>query len=357
MFRSYLKTPHLSFRPNWLKTSSWILAIAATSLVMVAQNTDDASVTVEAKPTLFEMEDVNPITKSEGLSYWESTVLGVVEGLTEYLPVSSTGHLILADHWMDAGREDTALGELEVSRAKQARNAYLVVIQGGAILAVVLLYWRKLWSILMGLFGRDKAGLQLGLKVLVAFIPAAMLGPLLNDWIETRLFNPSAVATALFIGAFIMFWVEWRRKKTQQTALEDAQSLPAVEHDMADMNYKGALFIGVMQCFAMWPGMSRSMMTIVGGYLTGLSAKAAAEFSFLLGLLTLSAASAYSLLKSWDVMVETLNPGPALLGVFVATIVAFLAVKWFVHYLTRHGLFVFAVYRLFLAVLVLWFLK
>lgn len=357
MFRFHLNFPHLSCCANWLKTGSWLIAIAGSSLALSAQDSDDVSDIVEANSTLPAKEDANPGTNSQGLSYWESTVLGIVEGLTEYLPVSSTGHLILADHWMDAGRKGTEPGAFELSRAKEARNAYLVVIQGGAILAVVLLYWRKLWSILMGLLGRDKEGLQLGLKVLVAFIPAAMLGPLLDDWIESRLFNPTAVATALFLGAIIMFWVEWRRKKAQQVASEKTKIPLACEHDMAEMSYKGALFIGVMQCFAMWPGMSRSMMTIVGGYLAGLSAKAAAEFSFLLGLLTLSAASAYSLLKSWDVMVETLNPGPALVGVLVATVVAFLAVKWFVHYLTRHGLFVFAVYRLFLAALVLWFLR
>jgi len=283
------------------------------------------------------------------LSNAEAVTLGMVEGLTEYLPVSSTGHLILVDQWM---RKGEALNR----DTEEARNAYLIVIQGGAILAVLFLYWRKLLGILMGLLGRNPEGLSLGLKVGVAFIPAALTGPFLNDIIESRLFNPSSVAIALILGAIAMLLVEWRRK-TLQPAKTDATAAVDVFKTIDQLSYRGALAVGLMQCLAMWPGMSRSMVTIVGGYFVGLSAKSAAEFSFLLGFLTLSAASVYSLLGSWHVMVSTLEPGPALLGLVVATIVAFVAVKWFVGFLSKHGLTVFAYYRLILAVVILWIVR
>jgi undecaprenyl-diphosphatase len=285
------------------------------------------------------------------LSYAEAAVLGVVEGLTEYLPVSSTGHLILTDHFLDkaAGVESTA----KTDDNKIARNAYLVVIQGGAILAVFLIYWEKILSILMGLSGRNPRGLALGLKILVAFVPAALVGPFLDDLIEEKLFNSTAVCVALVLGALVMIGVEWRRSQLKKN-FPDEKSAELPLKQMEDLSYRASLFIGVMQCFAMWPGMSRSMVTIVGGYLSGLEAKAAAEFSFMLGLLTLSAASCYSLLRSWDVIAEQIEFGPALFGILVATIVAFLAVKWFVGFLTKHGMIGFAVYRLILATVILW---
>ena len=295
-------------------------------------------------------DDPSESTPQNALTYSQSAVLGVIEGLTEYLPVSSTGHLILADYFFDRSSDVTSNpAELDTSRA--ARNAYLIVIQGGAILAVLLIYWKKVLGILMGLLGRNPQGLALGLKVLVAFIPAALVGPFLNDLIEAKLFNPVSVCIALVLGAVVMIVVEKRR--TPRDSSTDGHTTPS-HKTMEDLSYREALMIGVAQCFAMWPGMSRSMVTIVGGYLAGLEARAAAEFSFLLGLVTLSAASCYSLLKSGSAIVEQINMGPALFGILVATVVAFLAVKWFVGFLTRHGMLVFAIYRLILAAAILW---
>ena len=292
-----------------------------------------------------EPEPVPPsVTQESTLPYTEAAILGVIEGLTEYLPVSSTGHLILADYFMD--QSDQKTDTVSVDDGKVARNAYLIIIQAGGILAVLLIYWKKIISILMGLIGRNPQGLALGLKILIAFVPAALLGPLLNDLIEATLFNPVPVCIALVLGAVVMIVVERYRPSL------GADDFPSVT--IETLSFRSALFIGAMQCVAMWPGMSRSMITIVGGYLVGLRAKAAAEFSFLLGLVTLSAASCYSLLKSGDVLIEQIQIGPALIGILVATVVAFLAVKWFIGYLTRHGMFVFAIYRLILAIAILW---
>jgi len=289
----------------------------------------------------------NPDVSVSDLTYTDALILGIVEGLTEYLPVSSTGHLILADRLLNKDSENTT------AKHQEARDAYLIVIQGGAILAVIIIYWKNLLQILLGLLGRNPAGFSLGLKVLVAFLPAAVFGFLLNDWIEARLFNPTAVAVALIVGAVVMIIVENRRRN---------HSSPDREKDSFDeiskMSYRGALSVGFLQCLAMWPGMSRSMVTIVGGYLIGLSAKAAAEFSFLLGLLTLSAASAYSVLKSWDQLTTELEGGPVILGLVVATFVAMAAVKWFVGFLSRNGLGIFAYYRILLAIvicIIVWF--
>jgi len=286
-------------------------------------------------------ENVSLTIEEPDLSYTDAVILGVVEGLTEYLPVSSTGHLILMDRLLNKDA-----GDLSASK-QEARDAYLIVIQGGAILAVVVIYWRNLLQIMMGLLGRNPAGLSLGLKVLVAFLPAAVFGFLLDDWIEARLFNPTAVALALIVGAIVMIVVE-NRRRDRSTRDFDKDTF----EEISKMSYRNALGIGFLQCLAMWPGMSRSMVTIVGGYLVGLSAKAAAEFSFLLGLITLSAASAYSVLKSWDHLTTELEGGPVVLGLVVATLVAMAAVKWFVGFLTRNGLGIFAYYRILLAIVI-----
>lgn len=299
------------------------------------------------------------------LGYREALILGLVEGITEYLPISSTGHLILTNRLLGlsgvgedgengtpATPSDTGLdsGKPAISELERAANAYVIIIQGGAILAVMLLYWEKILSISRGLLGRDPQGLRLGLLVLVAFVPAAILGPLLDATIENYLFGPGPVALALAVGALLMFAMDWRNRKNRR--LGSLQSEPPLE----SMSFGQALFIGLLQCVAMWPGTSRSMMTIVGGMLVGLSARRAAEFSFLLGLLTLGAASAYKMLREGEQVLAAIDVGPALFGIFVSFISALLAVRWLVNYLTRHGLALFAVYRLILAGLIALFL-
>ncbi len=272
------------------------------------------------------------------MDYTDALVYGLVEGVTEFLPVSSTGHLILTKEWMaeDSGVEATT-----------ALNAYLIVIQAGAILAVGFLYWRDVWAIALGVFGLDPRGRVLGRNLLLAFLPAAALGPFLDEFIEASLFGPMPVVAALATGAVLMFWAERMRSRRERVdALGGAPGL-------RQMKPGSALFIGVMQCVAMWPGTSRSMMTIVGGYLVGLRPVKAAEFSFLLGLVTLTAAAGYKVLTKGEEMVAYLEPGPVVTGCLAAGISAALAVRWLVGYLTRRGLGLFAWYRLALALMVL----
>lgn len=303
------------------------------------------------------------VVETRRLSYLDAFILGVVEGVTEYLPISSTGHLILTNEWLGLNQDTPVLdrnGQPVIGRdgapytLKQAADAYAIVIQGGAIAAVILIYWQRLLGMLMGFLGRDARGLRLARNLIVAFMPAAIIGLLINSWIEENLFSPATVAFALFAGGVLMLGVEqWRKRRVGHLTPEqqDAQSM-----DIDQLTIRQSLTIGLLQCVAMWPGTSRSMMTIVGGYLVGLSPRRAAEFSFLLGLITLSAAAAYKTLKDGSEMVQALDFGPVLFGCIVALVAAFLSVRWLVGYLSRHGLALFAWYRFALAGIVLWFL-
>ena len=199
----------------------------------------------------------------------------------------------------------------------------------------------------LGILGLDPKGKRLAFLVLLAFLPAAILGPLLDHKIEEFLFGLLPVAIALFTGAILMFWAE-KRKKDKDLGCDFDQGKKVEE-----LTFYNALVIGFMQCFAMWPGTSRSMMTIVGGYFVGLKRSQAAEFSFLLGLLTLSAAAGYKILTKWDVMQSHLSLGPVFFGCLVAGISAALSVFWLVGYLSRKGLGLFVWYRMILSVILL----
>ena len=261
------------------------------------------------------------------MNWWQAVILGLVEGITEYLPISSTGHLILAQSFLGLNGD----GE------KSAVDAYLIVIQGGAILAVLGLYRVRVLSMIKGLLGHDPDGRRLLVNLIVAFLPAAVLGVLLDDLIEAHLFSPVPVLAALAGGGVLMIVLRPRPKEVELT----------------DLAWRAALIIGLMQCVAMWPGTSRSMMTIVGGMLIGLRPRQAAEFSFLLGLPTLGGACVYKLAGNLNgdgaTMFEVLGLMPLVIGFAVATVSAALAVKWLVEYLNRHGLAVFGWYRIALA--------
>jgi undecaprenyl-diphosphatase len=276
----------------------------------------------------------------------QAIILGLVEGITEYLPVSSTGHLILA----------AAFLKLDDPSVKSSVDAFNIVIQGGAILAVLGLYFPRVLSMLRGLVGKDKAGLRLAINLLIAFLPAAILGVLLDDWISSKLFSPGPVIAALVVGGIYMIALDiWRKKKFPPVAADAPQ--PGL--DINSLTPLKALFIGFMQCIAMWPGTSRSMMTITGGIMTGLRPAQAAEFSFLLGLPTLGGACCYKLLKNLKHASDTGTPNlfeelgwtPVILGILVAAISAAFAVKWLVGFLNKHGLTPFGIYRILLGAL------
>ena len=285
------------------------------------------------------------------LAWWQAVILGVVEGITEYLPVSSTGHLILASELMQLG---------------ETVDAYNIVIQGGAILAVLGLYRARVATMIQGVLGRHDAGRKLAINLIIAFLPAAILGPLLDDLIEAYLFSAIPVLSALAVGGLVMIGLTpWQKRhfagaddaeNATQHASENADTARATGGssrqyvDIESLTWKAALFIGMLQCVAMWPGTSRSMMTIVAGMLVGLRPKHAAEFSFLLGLPTLGGACVYKLAKdlfgSEPSTLAQLGLGPTLIGIAVATVSAALAVKWLVGYLSRHGVALFGWYRL-----------
>jgi undecaprenyl-diphosphatase len=291
------------------------------------------------------------------LSVPAALILGTVEGITEYLPVSSTGHLIIAAHALKLDSEQPLVGRDgrplwyvkpspkhpagEPLTLKLAADTYTIVIQFGAIAAVALLYWRQLWSMVNGLLGRDPVGRRLFTNLMLAFVPTAALGFLLHDWIE-RLFSVGAVIAAQIAGALLILWAERYRRRRAARQSE--------AHALQELTPRHAVNIGLLQSVAMWPGTSRSMMTIVGGYIAGLDPRRAAEFSFLLGFVTLSAATVYKSAKSGAAMIEVFGWAHVLLGCVVATVTAALAVRFLVAWLSRHGMAVFAWYRLIFAV-------
>jgi undecaprenyl-diphosphatase len=290
------------------------------------------------------------------LTVTDAIVLGLVEGVTEFLPISSTGHLIIATRalglesetplldangqplWFRPPSAENPAGEPLTLRL--AANTFNIVVQFGAIAAVALLYWPQLLGMVRGLFGRDPAGLRLLINLLVAFFPAAVLGLIGGDWIDEHLFSVGAVIIALVAGSGLMFFAEaWRRRRG-----EGAQ-----QHVLTELTPAAALRIGLLQCLALWPGMSRSMTTIVGGYFAGLDPRRSAEFSFLLGFVTLSAASVYKALRSGTAMIQVFGWSSVVIGAVVAAVTAAICVRFLIHWLTRHGLGIFAWYRLALA--------
>ncbi|MEI7876867.1 MAG: undecaprenyl-diphosphate phosphatase [Planctomycetota bacterium] len=263
----------------------------------------------------------------------QAIILGLVEGVTEYLPVSSTGHLILVA-WL--------LGLSEDAAKKAAVDSFNIVIQGGAILAVLGLYRARVAAMVKGLSGANHAGLMLFLKLIVAFLPAAVLGLMFNKAIKERLFLPIPVLMALGGGGVLLLVLSpWIRTLVGRERDE--------KDDFSMLSFQHALAIGFMQALAMWPGTSRSMVTILGGMLFGLSPRRAAEFSFLLGLPTLSAACAYEIFKQrhdLGVRIDELGgPAPIVIGLAVAAISAAFAVKWLVGYVSRGGFAVFGWWR------------
>jgi undecaprenyl-diphosphatase len=255
----------------------------------------------------------------------KAAVMGVVEGLTEFLPVSSTGHLILAGSLL--GFDD--------AKAK----VFDIAIQTGAILAVIIVYWQKIRDTLVAL-PTQKQAQRFALNVLIAFIPAVVLGLLFGKAIKEHLFTPAVVASTFILGGFIILWAERR----QQVAVR--------VQEVDQMTWKDALKVGLVQCLAMIPGTSRSGATIIGGMLLGLSRKAATEFSFYLAIPTLIGAGAYSLFKE-RALLSAADVPLFLVGFVFSFIFAWLCVRWLLRYISSHSFTPFAWYRIAFGLVVL----
>lgn len=348
----------LSIKPASASVQYMLLRLCLLTLCCTLLSKESTAVDIPA-----ELKQADEGVESTNLSYGHAIILGIVEGITEYLPVSSTGHLILTNAALDLDKntpirdaegawilvQDDEGMEARPYTVGEAAYAYVIVIQAGAIAAVILIYWQTILQILLGCLGQNPQGRRLAINLIFAFIPAAIVGLLLDDWIESKLGNNiRAVAGALIVGAVVMLIVEKWRKHGQKGVIT-----PEDGPKIHDLSIRQSAMIGFFQCLAMWPGTSRSMATIVGGYLAGLSPKNAAEFSFLLGLITLSAASGYKIVTDGSHMIRALEIGPLLVGCLVAFISAALAVKWLVGYLSQHGLALFAWYRIALAITVL----
>ncbi len=252
----------------------------------------------------------------------KAAIMGVVEGLTEFLPISSTGHLILT-------------GSL-LGLTDERDKVFEVAIQTGAIFAVILVYWQKIRATICGL-GKNEGANRLFANVLIAFFPAVVLGLLFGKYIKAHLFNPLVVASAFIVGGIIIWAVE-RRPQAQNPDSGRVQSVD-------DLGYFDALKVGLVQCLAMVPGTSRSGATIIGGMLLGLSRKAATDFSFFLAIPTLIGAGAYDLYKNRALM--TLDYLPVFgVGLLFAFLSAYLCVRWLLKYISSHTFTVFAWYRI-----------
>ncbi len=258
----------------------------------------------------------------------KAALMGVVEGLTEFLPISSTGHLILAG----------ALLGFDDDKAK----VFDIAIQTGAIFAVILVYWQKIRDTLVAL-PSEKQAQAFAINVFIAFVPAVLLGLLFGKAIKANLFTPVVVASTFIIGGFIILWAE-ARQKNSATAVRI--------HDVDQMTALDALKVGLIQCLAMIPGTSRSGATIIGGMLMGLSRKAATDFSFYLAIPTLIGAGVYSLYKERALL--SLADAPMFaVGLLFSFISAWLCIRWLLKFISTHSFVGFAYYRIAFGLIVL----
>jgi len=286
-----------------------------------------------------------PADEVKQLTTIQAIILGIVEGLTEYLPVSSTGHLLVTKELL--GMDTTGSDMARQATETDAINAYLVCIQFGAILAILFVCAHRFRKILKGLFQADAEGRRLLANLILALLPAVVIGLLLEGPIKKFLFGTYPVIAAWFVGGVAILFISYHFK-TRQKDLHQG-------NEIEDMGPKVAVLIGLAQCLAMWPGVSRSLATILGGLFLGLSMQATVEFSFLLGAVTLTAASVYDVLKHGRDMLAVLDIRSMVLGLVFAFLAAVLSVKWMIHYLNKYGLEIFGYYRIALAFATAWF--
>ena len=289
--------------------------------VLVAVFLAGVVVVLGATPAGATFQDGAPVD----LSILDAIILGLVEGLTEYLPVSSTGHLLVTNKLL--GLDDT-----EASKA--AIETYAICIQIGAIAAVLFLYWGRIRQMIDGVLGRDEDGRRIAVAVLVSFAITTVIALTIGEWVKDELFGVEPIASAWIVGGIAIIVLS-RRGWFDRTGAE-----------LATMTWQQAGVIGGLQAVAMWPGVSRSMITIFAAVLVGLSLRAAVEYSFLLGLITLAAATAYEGLDGGAEIVDTFGIVTPLIGLFVAFVSAMAAVKWMVAWLNEKGFEIFGWYRI-----------
>jgi undecaprenyl-diphosphatase len=271
-------------------------------------------------------------TSEHALSVGQAILFGVVEGLTEFLPISSTGHLLVLARILDVGQHGTA---------EDAVKSYEIAIQAGAILAVAGLYRHRFLTMIEGVTGRSEDGRRVLIGVVVAFVPAAIVGVVFESVIKDVLFGVGPVLVAWVVGGILILVLS-----------RNGVLAPKGGRALEQLTTRDAVIIGIAQVAALWPGTSRSLVTIVAALLLGYSMAAAVEFSFLLGFLTLGAATAYQVLKDGQTMIDAFGWFTPLVGLVAAFVAAVLSIKWMVGYLQRHDLSIFGWYRIAIAALV-----
>ena len=299
-------------------TPLWLTAPSA------ALNTvdDRAAAAVESD------QDSTPTNDAEAvddLTLVSAVVLGLVEGLTEYLPVSSTGHLLVTNELLGLGQDEAS---------EQALETYAICIQAGAILAVLLLYRERIRQMFDGLLGRSAEGRQVMLAVIAAFIPTAIIGLAIVDLVRERLFGPWPIAAAWLVGGVGILALT-------RTGFMQRQGV-----ELTQLTFGRAILIGIAQAVAMWTGTSRSLVTIVAAVAVGLSLRAAVEFSFLLGLVTLSAATVVTAAQDGAQLVDLYGWVTPAVGLVVAFVAAVASVRWMVGWLERRSFDIFGWYRI-----------
>jgi len=323
------KSPSIVPKRHGGRLLGLLLALLLTTGIVhtfTGANRANASTTELAAATQLTPEE-QTAAKNQ-MSTWKAMVLGAVEGVTEYLPISSTGHLVVTQRILGIG---------DTSATKDAADSYAIAIQFGAILAVLVLYRKRIESIIRGLFGRDTDGRNLLISLVIAFIPAVIIGVAIEKPIKSHLLNVGPVVGAWIVGGLLLLYLA-----------------PKIKADRPGMSIthirpKQALIIGCAQVLAMWPGTSRSLVTILAALAVGTTLAAAVEFSFLLGLMTLGAATLYETAKNGSTVIDAYGWFNPLVGLIFAFIFAALAVKWMVTWLQTRSMAVFGWERLVVA--------
>ncbi len=319
-----LDAPIASARPRLRVAGAAAVGLAAALVVLAASPAGAAVAAAAASATTH---------ASHELTALKAIVLGLVEGITEYLPISSTGHLHVAERLLDVGTKKST---------KDAADTYAITIQLGAILAVLLLYRHRLVTMVDGVLGRDDQGRRIVIAVAIAFVPSALVGVVFEKPIKDKLFGAWPIVVAWVIGGVVLLWLASRLRVLGREGV----SLDVITP-------RQGLVIGLAQVLALWPGTSRSLVTIIAALYVGLDIVASVEFSFLLGFVTLTAATGYEGLKHGKEMIDTYGLVNPVIGLVVAFVSAAAAITWMIRYLERHDLSIFGWYRIAIAALTL----